>query len=93
MGSVNQKEIKQLNETISIGESGGRDMTDYRKKVEFYSQFIPEQLYENEILKIIGENCSGMDNKGMIMKKIMPILRGKADGKVISSAVDRFLKK
>lgn len=91
--SLIQKEIKQLNETISIGESGGRDMTDYRNKVEFYNQFIPEQLSENEILKVIGENCSGMDNKGMVMKKVMPILKGRADGKIISSAVDRFLKK
>ena len=91
--SLIQKEIKQLNETVSIGESGGRDMTDYKAKVQFYSQFIPDQLSENEILEIIGKNCAGMDNKGMVMKKIMPILKGRADGKAISSAVDKFLNK
>lgn len=87
-----QKEIKQLDEVISIAQSGGRDTSEYELKKKYYSQFVPEQMSEDEILEYIGKNCDKSLGKGGIMKTVIPQLRGKADGKTISSAVDRFLK-
>ena len=47
-------------------------------------------LSEEEVIKIISEKFSDIiatKNKGLIMKAIMPELKGKADGKVINQIV------
>lgn len=83
------KEIKNLNETISL--AGNRDVSTYKTKIIYLEQFLPEQLSEDEILHIIKKMCGGMNNKGKIMKSIIPIIHGRADNKVVSNIVDRFL--
>ena len=83
------KEIKQLNETISLAK--GRDTSIYEAKVVYLEQYLPEQFSEDEIMHIIKKMCGGMDNKGKIMKTIIPILNGRADNKVVSKVVDMFL--
>lgn len=85
------KEIKQLKETVSL--AGNRDTTIYKNKIDYLQKFLPEQLSEAEIMDIINETCVGMNNKGQIMKMIIPILNGKADNKIVSNLVDKFLRR
>lgn len=48
---------------------------------------------ENEVIELTSVNAVISPKiKGMLMKNIMPKLKGKADGKVISAAVDKVLK-
>ena len=84
------KEIKQLKESISM--SGNRDTSIYENKIEYLQKFLPEQLSEDEIMDIIKKMCSGINDKGKIMKTIIPVLHGRADNITVVSVVNKFLK-
>lgn len=62
----------------------------------YIEKFAPKMLSEDEIKAIIGkilaENDVQVTNKGVIMKLVMPELKGKADGKIISKIVDEVVK-
>jgi hypothetical protein len=88
--TIIQKEIKHLKETISL--AGNRDTSIYKEQENYLESFLPEQLSDDEIMSVIKDNCEQTMNKGMIMKNIMPELRGKADNKRISDMVDTYLK-
>ena len=52
-------------------------------------------MSEEEIRKVIDEKFADVvatGNKGMIMKAVMGELKGKADGKLISSIVSDLVK-
>lgn len=80
---VLRKEIKQLNDHI--------DVYSYRYKIEYLNQFIPELMSKEEIRKVVDDTCSGLKTKGIIMRTIMPILKGRANNKDISEVVDEFI--
>lgn len=84
------KEIKQLNEVINL--VGDRDTSIEETKITYLKQFLPEQFSEDEILHVIKKMCNGMNNKGQIMKTVIPIFHGRADNKSVSKMVDKFLK-
>ncbi len=88
------REIKSLNESISEFAKGGRD--DLVQKAEFektvLQEFLPEQLSEEEVNKIIDDafskiNPKSMKDMGTIMKEVTPKLKGKADMSIVSSKV------
>lgn len=89
--SVIRKEIKGFEETILM--SNGRNVNEYREQIEYLTQFIPEQYSEKEIMHIIKKMCDGMTEKNRIMKTVIPLFRGRADNRVVSSVVDEFLKR
>ncbi len=52
-------------------------------------------MNKDEIKAYLENNCAEVlatKNKGQIMKTVMPLLKGKADGKDISAVVGEFLK-
>ena len=52
-------------------------------------------MSEDEIKEYITENFSEIiaaKDKGAVMKAIMPVLKGKADGKLINRIVGELLK-
>lgn len=64
-----------------------------------YAEFMPKQMSEEEIKKAIQKAVNMIPdatnvkiNKGMIMKNLMPMVKGKADGKLVAQLVDEFLK-
>ena len=87
--SLIRKNIKQLNQTISMAKD--RDTTEYLNKVEFYKNYLPKELTNDEIVDIISKNCFGETNKGVIMKKLIPIVKGRVDNKKLSMYVDNYL--
>ena len=87
--SLIRKNIKQLNQTISMAKD--RDTTEYLNKVEFYKNYLPKELTNDEIVDIISKNCFGETNKGVIMKKLIPIVKGRVDNKKLSMYVDTYL--
>ena len=66
----------------------------------YINELAPKMMTEEEVLKVVKEWFEQVSvlykdnnfNKGAFMKIIMPELKGKADGKVISAAVDKVLK-
>lgn len=95
------KEIKQAEESLAGAEKAGRaDLIDMNKKrLAVLREFAPKQMSEEEIRQVITgvlqqlgiENPTPQD-KGNIMKKLMPLVKGKADGGLVNQLVGRLMK-
>lgn len=91
------KEIKQLDQTISMLEQGKKTESDlYKNSVkakEILSAYLPKQLnveeLEEEIKKLIADIDTS--NRGLVMKTVMGALKGKADGKLINQTVSKLI--
>lgn len=97
---VIMKEVKTLKESFEEFDKAGREEAAAKTKaqMEALEKYLPAQLSEEEIRKVVAELIGGMDeahrsDKGQIMKVVMPVLSGKADGKLINKAVSEFLQK
>lgn len=73
----------------------------YNLCMTYINELAPKMMTEEEILKVIQEESDKLASslveispkvKGVLMKAAMAKLKGKADGKVISAAVDKVLK-
>lgn len=92
------KEVKKRKDSISDYEKAGREdiVSDLNKEIEILSKYLPEQLTDEEIAKLVDEaiNETGA-NSPKDMGKVMQILRpktaGKADGKKVSEIVKEKL--
>ena len=90
------KERKQIKQTLDILVKNKKEDSDLYKesiiKYNLLETYLPKQMSKDEIKdvvnKIIVEKNLDAKNKGLIMKNVMPVLKGKADGKVISSIVN-----
>ena len=91
---VVSKEIKTRNESIKEFEKGARqDLIDKTKlEIEMLEKYLPEQLSEEEIRKVIDHvfneiNPAGMKDMGKVMGAVTPLVKGKADMGVVSSII------
>lgn len=88
--AVISKQIKMRNDSIAEFTKANRSdlVEQYKKEVELLTTYMPEQLSEEEINKIIDEafvkiNPGSSKDMGLIMKEVSPKLKGRADmGKV-----------
>jgi hypothetical protein len=66
----------------------------YKVCMSYIDEFAPKMMTEDEILYKITEifHDDIPVNKGLIMKTIMPELKGKADGRLINKVVTELLK-
>ena len=96
--SVVTKEIKSRNDSIKEFEKGHRDdlINKTKAEIEILKVYLPEQLTEEEALKIIDAafeliNPESPKDMGKIMKEISPKLKGRYDmGKVSSIIKERL---
>ncbi len=93
------KEIKQMQETIDTAPADRVDVIKKAKdRIAIYEVFAPKQMNTQEIkneIQILLNNL-GLQNptakdKGVIMKNLMPLLKGKADGALINQVLGEFL--
>lgn len=91
---VISKEIKTRRDSIKDFERGNRqDLVDEtNKEIEILESYLPEQLSDEEISKIIDDVFSkvspcGMQDMGKIMEMVTPLVKGKADMGTVSSKV------
>lgn len=96
--SVLQKEVKKHNESIESFKKGNRqDLVDKEtKELEILKTYLPAQLTQGEIEKFVAESISETGAKsqadfGLVMKSVMPKLRGRADGSLVSQLVKQKL--
>ena len=93
------KEIKQLKETIEITPADRTDiLTECNSRLAVLEEYAPKMMDEAEIKAVVSEVLTslGLDaptakEKGKIMKELMPKVKGKADGKLVSEVVASFL--
>jgi len=89
---------KQRRESIAEFERGGRrDLADREgEELAVILGYLPEQLSEEELAVIILETvretgASSPKDVGRVMKTLMPRVKGRADGKLVSRRVIELL--
>lgn len=89
-----QKLVKQRKDSASIFKEQGRDdlAEPELAQVAVIEKFLPEQLSEEEIEKVVVQTidaigASGMQDMGKVMGIVSKELAGQADGKTISTIV------
>ena len=92
------KEAKQRQESIDHFERGGRqDLVDREEaELQILLAYLPEQLSREEIeaqaRQIIEEvGATSPAQMGQVMRQLMPLMQGKADGKLVSQVVKELL--
>ncbi|MGN0312745.1 MAG: GatB/YqeY domain-containing protein [Lachnospiraceae bacterium] len=93
---VIMKELKTVKEQIDSCPADRTDLLEsYQKRYDVIKEYAPSMMSAEEvkafILKEFPEEASSK-NKGLIMKNVMGKLKGKAEGKTISSVVDELCK-
>ena len=91
---VIQKEAKQHNDSIEQFKNAGRqDLVDKEtKELEILKAYLPAQMNEEEIKKLVEKTisqtgASSIQEMGKVMAVLMPKLKGKADGGLVSKIV------
>ena len=90
------KELKTVKEQIDSCPADRTDLIEeYQARYDVISEYAPKLLSPEEVRDLIMEQFAEViatKNKGMIMKNVMPVLKGKADGKVINEVVGELCK-
>ena len=94
MSAIVAKEVKKRKESITEYENAGRQdiADDLRKEIEILSKYLPEQLTNEEIEKMVDDaiaesGATSQRDMGKVMGLLRPKTQGKADGKVVSDIV------
>jgi uncharacterized protein YqeY len=94
------KEIKQRKESIEAYEKGNRqDLADKEKaEMAILQEYMPAQMSAEEITAIVQQviaevGAKGPGDKGKVMQKLMPQVKGKADGNEVNNIVTGLLGK
>lgn len=92
------KEAKQRQDSIPEYEKAGRaDIIEtLRNEIKIIQEYLPAQLSEEEIRKIVKEaiaetGATGRKDMGNVMKALMPKTKGRADGKLVNQIVNSLL--
>lgn len=88
------KEIKSVKEQLdSCPESRTDLLEEYQARYDIFQEYAPKMLSAEEVEAFITERFAELvasKNKGMIMKNVMPELKGKAEGSVINQVVAKL---
>ena len=92
------KQAKQRKESIEAFKLGDRDdlVKQETAELEILESYLPTPFTDHEIKELISNvtkeiNATDKSKMGAVMKKLMPVVRGRADGKKVSELVVSFL--
>ena len=92
------REARQRKESIDEFRKAGREdgLADQETELAVVMSYLPERLSKEEITqearKIIDDlGARSMSDRGRVMGALMPVLRGKADGRDVSEVVQQLL--
>lgn len=92
--SVIQKEVKQRRDSIEEYKKANRPelAEKEQKELQILQEFLPEQMSEDDVKKIVDETLAelkptGMQDMGKIMSALTAKLKGKADMGIVSRLV------
>ncbi len=92
------KQLKEKRGAIEEFKKGSREdlvkLTE--SEMEILLEYLPKQLSEEEIEKIVREtieeiNATSMKDIGLVMKAVMPKVKGKTDGNIVNNIVKKVL--
>lgn len=90
--------VKKIKDSIEQFTKGGREDLVAKEQfgLEIIQKYLPEQISEEELTRIVKDAISetGAETPqqiGLIMKVVMPKVKGRADGKLINQLAVKFL--
>ncbi len=93
------KQVKDRRESIEMFGQGGRAdlVAKEETSLAILLEYMPEQLSDDEIEAIARQaiadtGAAGPGDRGKVMGRIMPQVRGKADGSQVNAIVSRLLE-
>lgn len=91
-----QKTMQEMIDTCPVDRV--ETLNEYKAKMEVIKEFAPKLLTDEEEIKkkiysILAATDIQKDNKGAVMKVVMPQLKGKVDMKVANKVLNEILKK
>lgn len=96
---VIQSEIRKEREALEAFEQGGREdlAEETRRKLEILESYLPEMLSEDEIRNMAQkaiEEAGALSPRdmGKVMSILMPKVKGRAEGRVVSQIVRDLLE-
>ena len=96
--SVVERQIKQRKESIEAFRRGDRDEMAEKeeREMEILKKYLPEQLSVEEVRALVKEAISEVgatsaSDIGKVMGVLMPKVKGKTDGSLVSSIVKEEL--
>lgn len=98
IANILMKEVKSLNETIEDARRANREdmIAPLEAKIKILEGYLPKALAEDEIRSMIADvieetGATSPGQMGMVMSKVIPQTKGRADGKVVSDLVRKML--
>ena len=98
--AVIEKEAKQHKDSIEQFKNANRTelVEKEEKELAILQNYLPEQLSEDEVRKLVGDSidqtgASSPADMGKVMSALMPKIKGKADGNIVSRLVREALAK
>ena len=93
--SLLQKMIKQRNDSIKQYNDAGRNelAEKEQKEIEIIQDFLPEQINEEEIIKLAKETISDLSANSMKdMGNVMKVLKDKTSGQADPATISKIVK-
>lgn len=98
--AIIKKEIKQTQETYDTAPEERQDIRDEAAaRLAVYKDFVPEDMSQEQVAETIqgvlaqlGIEKPAPADKGNIMKALMPLVKGKADGKIVNETLSALMK-
>jgi uncharacterized protein YqeY len=98
--AVLTRQVKTRRESIQAYADAGRDDLAAKEQAEIdvLQPYLPAQLSEDEVRALVDEaiaatGASSPGDMGRVMGALMPRVKGRADGKLVSSIVNETLAK
>ena len=92
------KQLKQRRDSLPDYEKSGRDdlIAQLKREMELLMEYLPAQLTHDELVEIVKEaiaqtGASEIKDMGKIMAAVLPITKGRADGKEINAIARELL--
>ena len=98
--AVLSRQVKTRRESVKAFRDAGRDdLADKEQaEIELLAPYLPQQLGEDEVRALVSEaiattGASSPADMGRVMGALMPRLKGRADGSLVSRLVNEELAK
>jgi uncharacterized protein YqeY len=91
---VLSKQVKQRRESIELYRQAGREQQADAEEAEaaILAEFLPEQLSRDDLERLVEEaiqatGATGPKDLGKVMGRVAPLVKGRADGAMVSGLV------